>query len=116
MSNTNEQNKGKPTLEKIKAMSTADLSEIMAVEILSISQVYYQHGLEQGKADGYKEGETDGFNKALNDFNEQYDEPEKVGVEYAVEAFKEVTDFESFREKYNEINNRALNFMRPIGY
>jgi hypothetical protein len=59
-----------------------------------------------------KEAYNSGYCDAEEEF--QFDE-EKVGVEYAKEAFAELTNLEAFQDKYKEITNRSFNFQQPLG-
>lgn len=46
---------------------------------------------------------------------EDKDPQEKIGAEYAYEAFKDISNWDEFQEKLREINNTRLNYMQPIG-
>jgi hypothetical protein len=37
---------------------------------------------------------------------------EKIGVAYSLEAFKECTTLEAFKDKYLEVERRSFNFMK----
>lgn len=60
--------------------------------------------IEFSYSEGYQDAEEElAFNQ------------EKVGVEFAKDAFEEVETLDEFREKYQEITNRSLNFMPTLG-
>lgn len=56
-----------------------------------------------------------GFEDAKEGFKQDEITKEKIGVEYASEAFKECHTLEDFQDKLREINNRVCNFMPIIG-
>ncbi len=95
----------------------AGISDSDVQIVLGLCESSNKAGYEKGYDTGHSLGYSDGLDEVLVHDEDTIEDhiKEKIGVEYAVEAFSEITDMDQFRSKLSEINNRALNFMMPIG-
>lgn len=99
----------KPTIDKLKReLSPHKLPGSTINRIFSIASKSYN--------DGYSDGFDEGMEEELEagDFLTP-DVEEKIGVEYAIDAFKELNTMDEVKEKLKELHNRACNFMPVIG-
>lgn len=63
--------------------------------------------------DSYDLGHEEGYQQGVDEIDDNY--REKIGVEYAVEAFKECKTLEDFQDKQRELTNLACTFMPTLG-
>lgn len=91
----------KPTINTIaEHFKGFNLSDEAINEISNVAAKCYEYGEQQG----------------IDDMIMQLDEDhEKIGVEYAVEAFSECRDLNDYQDKQRELTNRACNFMPTLG-
>lgn len=63
--------------------------------------------------DNQESAHQEGYESGLEEMDDNY--REKIGVDYAVEAFKECVTPLDFQEKYKELTNLACTFMPTLG-
>ena len=69
--------------------------------------------IEKLISDAYDNGHQEGYEQGLEEMDDKY--REKIGVDYAVEAFRECVTPLDFQEKYKELTNLACTFMPTLG-
>lgn len=64
-------------------------------------------------ADAFDDGHQEGYEAGLEEMGDNY--REKIGVVYAVEAFKDCITLDDFQSKYRELTNLSCTFMPTLG-
>lgn len=64
-------------------------------------------------ADAYNDGHQDGYKTGSEEMDDNY--CEKIGVEYAVEAFKDCQTLADFQDKQRELTNLSCTFRPTLG-
>lgn len=63
--------------------------------------------------DNQESAHQEGYEAGLEEMDDNY--REKIGVEYAVEAFKDCQTLDDFKDKQRELTNLACTFMPTLG-
>lgn len=92
------------TEAEIKKEVAVPFSEFVRI-VLDNQEAAHKEGYSSGHDDGYELSESE-----MEDVNE-----EKIGVEYAIESFKDCITLEDFQSKYRELTNLACTFMPTLG-